>query len=58
MAAYSAAIWYLKLQEKHTGLKEPLQKHLVVIFSCRSCRTILVWGHEIACLFHGREIER
>lgn len=33
-------------------------KQLVVICCCLSCRTISAWGHEIACLFHGREIER
>lgn len=33
--------------------KEPLRKHLVVIFSCRSCRTIFAWGPQTIYLFEG-----
>ena len=33
--------------------KETLQKNLVVIFSCRSCLTILAWGPQTIYLFEG-----
>ena len=33
--------------------KEPLWKHLVVVFSCHSCLTILAWGPQTIYLFEG-----
>ena len=30
-----------------------MQKHLVVVFSRRSCRTILAWGPQTIYLFEG-----